>query len=168
MRAQLEPLSLSPWAQAWALASSSWIYALQDSECENKLQPGKIQIVVCDVGEKIEKERKSSFCSNLLFVILTTPDLQVRNYFVVKTFLVLRKIWGCCRVLKSDWTVCFNVSHYLLNFSKTRSQCYKRFIGLYLQVCKNRPVYKNNYSPICCLIHYADTCFTKFFSRKAW
>ena len=29
------------------------------------------------------------------------------------------------------------------------NQCYKRFTGLYLQVCKSRPILQNNYSPTC-------------------
>ena len=41
----------------------------------------------------------------------------------------------------------------------TSHQCYTRFTGLYLQVCKNRPTFKINYSPTCCQIQYADACF---------
>ena len=41
----------------------------------------------------------------------------------------------------------------------TCNQCYKHFTGLNLQVCKNRPILKINYSPMCCQIQYADACF---------
>ena len=41
----------------------------------------------------------------------------------------------------------------------TSHQFYKRFTGLHLQVCKNRPTFKINYSPKCCQIQYANAWF---------
>ena len=67
-------------------------------------------------------------------------------------------------IFKAWWNVPWKIGQADANISwrntfQTCTQCYKRFIGLYLQVCKNRPIFKINQSPSYCQIQYADACF---------
>ena len=65
--------------------------------------------------------------------------------------------YGCELPRHSDFRASMGCSLHLK--LSTSSQSYKRFTGLNVQVCKNRPIFKIDYIPTCCQIQNAEACF---------